>query len=148
MPLNLLLGREGESWTAALSVSVQGYRGTGVFHDRVLQTEAVELTPAASAQRGDAHAGCFIILNHAKRTGRAERRLERAAVLFFADKHRSRYYASQGLACSLCVFLASTASAWGYLTCSPRLGTGLGTELQLESHKHTDKCRHLRCWGN
>lgn len=96
-----------------LSISVQGYRGTDVFHNRVLQMQAVGLTQAVNAQQGDARAECFIILNHAKRTGRAERRLERAAALFFAHKHRSRYYASQGLAWSLLVFMTSTGLCLG-----------------------------------
>lgn len=114
MPLNLLLGREGgELDSSAFCFCARIQRHTEVFHDRVLQTEAVGLTPASSAQQGNAHAGCFIILNHAKRPGRAERRLERAAVLFFADKHRSRYYARQGLACSLLVFMTSAGLCLG-----------------------------------
>lgn len=103
MPLNLLLGRDGGELDGSASISVRGYRGTEVSHNHVLRMEAVGLTLAASAQQGDADVGCFSMLNHAKRTGRAERRLERAAALFFVGKHRSRHYVSQGLHAPSCI---------------------------------------------
>lgn len=87
MSLSLPNGREGESWKPMLPVSLQGCRGTELFHHRVLPTDTAGLTLATLLPHlhpvlsRKVCTGCFIISNHTKRTGRAEIRTQKAAAL-------------------------------------------------------------------
>lgn len=61
-----------------------------------------------------------------------EERLERAAVLSFADKHGSGYHTSQGLACFL-LFMAPTGLCLGSSNPFPR--DGYRTTVKPHNHR-------------
>lgn len=111
MSLSLPHGREGESWKPVLPVSLQGCRGTELFHHRVLPTDTAGLTLATllphlhPAQQE----GVYGMLHHFKpyQEDRQSRNTNRESSSPLQTSTDLGNYARQGLASSssLLVFM-------------------------------------------